>query len=47
VRVERASDLLEGDAVELTELGHLVVRTGDGVEKVVSAGDVVHLRPSE
>jgi BirA family transcriptional regulator, biotin operon repressor / biotin---[acetyl-CoA-carboxylase] ligase len=46
VRVERASDALVGDAVALTELGHLVVRTGDGVEHTVSAGDVVHLRPS-
>lgn len=47
VRVERARDILVGDAVELTELGHLVVRTGDGVGHVVSAGDVVHLRPFE
>jgi BirA family biotin operon repressor/biotin-[acetyl-CoA-carboxylase] ligase len=46
VRVERAHDVLEGDAVALTELGHLVVLAGDGAEHTVSAGDVVHLRPS-
>jgi BirA family transcriptional regulator, biotin operon repressor / biotin---[acetyl-CoA-carboxylase] ligase len=46
VRVERARDVLEGDALGLTELGHLVVMTGDGVEHTVSAGDVVHLRPT-
>jgi BirA family biotin operon repressor/biotin-[acetyl-CoA-carboxylase] ligase len=45
VRVERAHDVLEGDAVALTELGHLVVRRG-GEDHTVSAGDVVHLRPS-
>jgi BirA family biotin operon repressor/biotin-[acetyl-CoA-carboxylase] ligase len=47
VRVERTRDVLEGEAVGLTELGHLVVRTGDGTDHVVSAGDVVHLRPAE
>jgi BirA family biotin operon repressor/biotin-[acetyl-CoA-carboxylase] ligase len=47
VRVERASgSVLEGDAVDLTDLGHLVVRTGEGADHVVSAGDVVHLRPA-
>jgi len=46
VRIERARDVLEGDAVALTQLGHLVVRTGDGVDRTVSAGDVVHLRPT-
>jgi BirA family transcriptional regulator, biotin operon repressor / biotin---[acetyl-CoA-carboxylase] ligase len=50
VRVERAhgagrNSVLEGEAVALTELGHLVVRAADGVEHAVSAGDVVHLRP--
>jgi BirA family transcriptional regulator, biotin operon repressor / biotin---[acetyl-CoA-carboxylase] ligase len=47
VRVERARDVLEGEAVALTELGHLVVRTGDGVSHTVIAGDVVHLTPSQ
>ena len=46
VRVERARDTLEGEAVALTELGHLVVRTGDGLDHTVSAGDVIHLRPT-
>jgi BirA family biotin operon repressor/biotin-[acetyl-CoA-carboxylase] ligase len=46
VRVERARDVLEGEAVALTELGHLVVRTDDATEHTVSAGDVVHLRPT-
>ncbi len=45
VRVERTRDQLLGEAVALTDLGQLVVRTADGVEHVVSAGDVVHLRP--
>jgi BirA family biotin operon repressor/biotin-[acetyl-CoA-carboxylase] ligase len=47
VRVERAGDTLEGDALALTELGHLVVLTGDGVVHTLSAGDVVHLRAAE
>jgi BirA family biotin operon repressor/biotin-[acetyl-CoA-carboxylase] ligase len=46
VRVERAADTLVGEAVSITELGHLVVRSDDGLEHTVSAGDVVHLRPS-
>jgi BirA family biotin operon repressor/biotin-[acetyl-CoA-carboxylase] ligase len=46
VRVERASDTLVGLALALTDLGHLVVRTDDGVEHTVSAGDVIHLRPT-
>jgi BirA family biotin operon repressor/biotin-[acetyl-CoA-carboxylase] ligase len=46
VRVERASDTLVGAAIALTELGHLVVRTSDGSEHTVSAGDVIHLRPT-
>jgi len=46
VRVERAHDTLVGEAVALTDLGHLVVRTSDGTEHTVSAGDVIHLRPT-
>jgi BirA family transcriptional regulator, biotin operon repressor / biotin---[acetyl-CoA-carboxylase] ligase len=51
VRVERATDVLEGEAVGITELGHLVVRSdaspdGHAVEHTVSAGDVIHLRPA-
>ncbi len=43
VRVELPSSVLVGTAVELTDDGLLVVDTGDG-RRVVSAGDVVHLR---
>jgi BirA family biotin operon repressor/biotin-[acetyl-CoA-carboxylase] ligase len=46
VRVERARDVLEGTAIALTDLGHLVVRTDDGVVHTLSAGDVIHLRPT-
>ncbi len=46
VRVERANDVLVGEAIALTELGHLVVRAADGAEHTVSAGDVIHLRPT-
>jgi BirA family biotin operon repressor/biotin-[acetyl-CoA-carboxylase] ligase len=46
VRVERARDTLEGEAVALTDLGHLVVETADGLEHAVNAGDVIHLRPA-
>jgi BirA family biotin operon repressor/biotin-[acetyl-CoA-carboxylase] ligase len=44
VRVERAHDSLEGDAVDVTRDGALVVRHDDGHEELVTAGDVVHLR---
>jgi BirA family biotin operon repressor/biotin-[acetyl-CoA-carboxylase] ligase len=44
VRVQRARDALEGDAVDVTDDGALVVRTDDGTDERVTAGDVVHLR---
>ena len=44
VRVERAADVLEGDAVDVTSDGALVVRRDDGTDEIVTAGDVVHLR---
>jgi BirA family biotin operon repressor/biotin-[acetyl-CoA-carboxylase] ligase len=44
VRVDRSGAAVEGDAVSLTEAGHLVVRADDGAEHVVTVGDVVHLR---
>lgn len=44
VRVERAEEPLEGEAVGLTEKGHLVVRTDQGQEVEVMAGEVVHLQ---
>jgi BirA family biotin operon repressor/biotin-[acetyl-CoA-carboxylase] ligase len=44
VRVERVADVLEGDAVDVTSGGALVVRRDDGTDEIVTAGDVVHLR---
>jgi BirA family biotin operon repressor/biotin-[acetyl-CoA-carboxylase] ligase len=46
VRVELASTTVEGNAVELTDRGHLVVQPDDGARVTISAGDVVHLRPA-
>jgi BirA family transcriptional regulator, biotin operon repressor / biotin---[acetyl-CoA-carboxylase] ligase len=46
VRVERAHDAFEGDAVDVTDDGVLVVRGGDGARVAVTAADVVHLRDS-
>lgn len=43
VRVELASGELIGDAVDVTDEGHLVVQAG-GRRHDVTAGDVVHLR---
>lgn len=46
VRVERnEAPPLEGEAVDVTDGGALVMETGSGRE-VVAAGDVVHLRPT-
>lgn len=44
VRVELAHETVEGLASRLTRDGHLVVRTDDGADMEVAAGDVVHLR---
>lgn len=44
VRVETPSGVVEGRAVDVTDLGALVVDTGDG-EVTVHAGDCEHLRP--
>ena len=44
VMVKMTDGTLEGDAVGLTEGGHLVVRTAEGREVPVLEGDVVHLR---
>jgi len=46
VRVETPTETIEGEAVDVRFPGALVVRTDDG-ERVVSAGDCEHLRPSE
>jgi BirA family biotin operon repressor/biotin-[acetyl-CoA-carboxylase] ligase len=45
VRVTMADGDIEGEALDVTDDGALVVRVGDD-ELVVSAGDVVHLRPA-
>ncbi len=43
VRVELPNETIEGQAVDLTDRGELVVRSETGLQ-TVSAGDVVHLR---
>jgi BirA family biotin operon repressor/biotin-[acetyl-CoA-carboxylase] ligase len=45
VRVELARESFTGTATRLTGEGYLVVARDDGSETVVTAGDVVHLRP--
>jgi BirA family biotin operon repressor/biotin-[acetyl-CoA-carboxylase] ligase len=47
VRVELARETFTGIAARLTDEGYLVVTRDDGRETVVTAGDVVHLRPTE
>jgi BirA family transcriptional regulator, biotin operon repressor / biotin---[acetyl-CoA-carboxylase] ligase len=45
VRVERDTDVFEGDAVDITAAGHLVVDPGDGSPAIeVTVADIVHLR---
>ncbi|ARS90581.1 biotin--[acetyl-CoA-carboxylase] ligase [Natrarchaeobaculum aegyptiacum] len=44
VRVDRPGGTLEGEAVDVTDTGALVVRTDEG-RTTVSAGDCEHLRP--
>jgi BirA family transcriptional regulator, biotin operon repressor / biotin---[acetyl-CoA-carboxylase] ligase len=46
VRVELPSEVLTGIATSLTDDGYLVVRQDDGIERVITSGDVVHLRPT-
>jgi BirA family biotin operon repressor/biotin-[acetyl-CoA-carboxylase] ligase len=47
VRVELDGEVLHGTATDVTREGHLVlVQDGDGDRRVISAGDVVHLRPA-
>jgi BirA family biotin operon repressor/biotin-[acetyl-CoA-carboxylase] ligase len=45
VRVETPTETIEGEAVDVRFPGSLVVRTDDG-DRVVTAGDCEHLRPS-
>jgi BirA family biotin operon repressor/biotin-[acetyl-CoA-carboxylase] ligase len=44
VRVELGDGAVEGEAVDVTPEGHLVVETGDE-RRAFAVGDVVHLRP--
>lgn len=46
VRVELSAGAVEGQAVDVTADGHLVVQDDDGRRRVVAAGDVVHVRPT-
>ncbi len=46
VRVETPGGTVEGEAVDVRFPGSLVVRTDDGDERVVHAGDCEHLRPA-
>jgi biotin-(acetyl-CoA carboxylase) ligase len=45
VRVELAAEAVVGQATGIDDAGHLVVDTGSGGLRTVTAGDVVHLRP--
>ena len=47
VRVELASGSFAGTATDVTADGHLVVALPDGTTREVTAGDVVHLRPTD
>jgi hypothetical protein len=44
VRVELAGVSIDGDAVDMSDEGHLLVREDTGAVHAVAAGDVVHLR---
>jgi BirA family biotin operon repressor/biotin-[acetyl-CoA-carboxylase] ligase len=46
VRVELPGRTLEGRAIALTDEGYLEVAREDGHLEVVTAGDVIHLRPA-
>lgn len=46
VRVEVGEGALIGTAADVGDDGRLIVRLDDGEERVVSAGDVTHLRPA-
>lgn len=46
VRIELGADDVEGTAVDVTDDGHLVVETLEGVRRTFAVGDVVHLRPT-
>jgi BirA family transcriptional regulator, biotin operon repressor / biotin---[acetyl-CoA-carboxylase] ligase len=45
VRVELAHEHVNAIATGLTDEGYLVVTRDDGAEQIITAGDVIHLRP--
>ncbi len=45
VRVDLGSDDVEGEAVDVTPGGQLVIRTLEGELRTLAVGDVTHLRP--
>jgi BirA family biotin operon repressor/biotin-[acetyl-CoA-carboxylase] ligase len=47
VQVDLGASVLVGTAADIDDEGHLVVTTDGGDRRVVSAGDVVHLRPAD
>ena len=46
VRIDTPGGVVEGEAVDVRFPGSLVVRTDDGDERAVHAGDCEHLRPA-
>jgi len=46
VQLQESDDPVIGQAVDLTDAGHLVLEIGGALRQVV-AGDVVHLRPTD
>ena len=46
VRVDLGADDVEGEAVDVTPGGQLVVRTLEGELRTLAVGDVTHLRPA-
>lgn len=46
VRVDLGADDVEGEAVDVTDGGQLVVRTLEGDLRTLAVGDVTHLRPA-
>jgi BirA family biotin operon repressor/biotin-[acetyl-CoA-carboxylase] ligase len=46
VKVDTADGSVEGRAVDLADDGSLVLELADGAQRVVTTGDVTHLRPT-
>ncbi len=46
VRVDLGDRVVEGAATDVDAAGRLVVATASGVDHVIAAGDVIHLRPA-